>query len=452
VTPTAEREALPARVLLAYALPAFPAATLGLPLVVFLPTFYASTTGLSLAAIGVVLLAARAWDIAIDPAIGWLGDRTRTRWGRRRPWMAASLPFVLAGSWMLFDPPPNAGAAYLLAWTMVVYLGWSMLQIPHQAWGAELADGYDERARVAAWREGLTVAGVALAASLPSLAAWLGVGAPGAAPEAAALSILFWTNLFVLPLAGIAMLRLVPEPPPVAAAPGFGAAAGWALLAANAPFRRLVAAYVLNGVANALPATLFLLFAGDVLGARGLEGALLLVYFLAGLASVPLWLRAARLWGKHRAWCAGMLANCVCFAPVPLLGAGDVAPFAIVCLATGLCFGADLALPAAIQADVVDIDTAGGGGQRTGLYFAIWAVAGKLALALAPAIAFPALDAAGFARGEAGEGGRLALAALYAWVPVAFKAAAAALLWNFPLDAARQAQLRETIDARFAKK
>lgn len=434
--------------LAAYALPAFPAATLGLPLLIYLPTFYADATGLGLAAIGGVLLAARLWDVAVDPAIGWLSDRTRTRWGRRRPWMAAALPLVLAASYMLFDPPSDAGAIYLLVWTMLAYLGWSMLQIPHQAWGAELSGDYAERNRIAAWRESLTVAGVALAAALPALAVPLGLAAPDAPPEAAALRILFWTNLIVLPLSGALLLRCVPEPPPVPPAPGFGPAAGWALLRANAPFRILVVGYLFNGVANALPATLFLLYAGDVLGARGFEGALLLVYFLAGIASVPLWLRAAKLWGKHRTWCAAMLANCAAFAPVPLLGAGDAFSFLIVCLATGLCFGADLALPSSMQADVVDVDTAGGGGQRAGLYFAIWAVAGKFALALAPAFAFPLLDAAGYVRGAAGAGGHMALAALYAWVPVAFKLAAVALMWNFPLDAVRQGRLRAEIEAR----
>jgi GPH family glycoside/pentoside/hexuronide:cation symporter len=439
---------LPARVLAAYALPAFPAATLGLPLLIYLPTFYAGATGLGLAAIGGVLLVARLWDVGVDPAIGWLSDRTRTRWGRRRPWMAAALPVVLVASYMLFDPPSDAGAAYLLVWTMLAYLGWSMLQIPHQAWGAELSRDYGERNRIAAWRESLTVAGVAVAAALPAIAAALGWTADGAPPEAAALQILFWTNLIVLPLSGVLLLRGVPEPVPVPPAPGFDLSAGWALLRANAPFRILVVGYLLNGVANALPATLFLLFAGDVLGARGIEGALLLVYFVAGIASVPLWLRAAKLWGKHRTWCTAMLANCAAFAPVPFLGAGDVPSFLIVCLATGLCFGADLALPSSMQADVVDVDTAAGGGQRTGLYFAVWAVAGKFALALAPAIAFPLLDMAGYVRGAESTDGHLALGALYAWVPVAFKLAAVALMWNFPLDAARQGRLRAQIETR----
>jgi hypothetical protein len=158
---------LPRAVLAAYALPALPAAMLGLPLLIYLPTYYAGATAMSLTAIGTVLLLARLWDVAIDPAIGYFSDHTRGPWGRRKPWMVAALPLVLFGSYMLFDPPADANSGYLLVWLLVVYLGWSMLQIPHQAWGAELSADYAERSRIAAWRESVTVAGVAIAASLP---------------------------------------------------------------------------------------------------------------------------------------------------------------------------------------------------------------------------------------------------------------------------------------------
>jgi glycoside/pentoside/hexuronide:cation symporter, GPH family len=430
--------------LIAYAAPALPAATLGLPLLVYLPAYYASATGLSLTVIGTVLLLARIWDVAVDPAIGYLSDHTRTRWGRRKPWLAAALIPVLAASYALFFPPAEAGFAYLLGWMLVVYLGWSMLQIPHQAWGAELCAEYHGRNRVTAWRESLTVVGVILAAGLPSLLP----AAEGRPPEEAALHTLFWINLILLPLAGFALLALVPEPR-IALAPETGGwRAGLRLLRDNAPFRRLIVSYLINGVANALPPTLFLLFAQDVLGAGGSAGLFLVLYFVCGLASVPFWLARAKRAGKHRAWGQAMILNCVFFLPVPFLGPGDGAWFAAICVATGLCYGADLALPASMQADAVDVDTAQGGAARNGLYFALWAVATKLALALAPALAFPVLEIAGYRRDSGTGDGLFVLAALYAWVPIAFKLASVATIWNFPLDAAAQAKLRAAIAAR----
>lgn len=427
---------LPAATLAAYGLPGLPAAALGVPLYVFLPTFYAEEVGLPLASVGGALLLARLWDVATDPLVGALSDRTRGRLGRRRPWLLASLPLLLASAWMLFRPAEGAGIGYLAAWSFALYLGWTMLSLPHGAWGAELSDDYHERSRVSAAREVAVVLGTLAAAGLPAA---LGAdGRPGVV-----LGTLAPVLAVALPACVLGAVACVPD-----RAAGPAAPVPWrrsaALLAANRPFRRLIAAYLANGVANGLPATLFLLFVTEVLAAPDMQGPLLLAYFLCGILGVPGWLALARRLGKHRAWCWAMAANCAVFAWVPLLGAGDTGAFLVVCVLSGLCLGADLVLPSAIQADVVDVDTAAGGGRRTGLYFAFWGMATKLALAVAVGTAFPLLDLAGLTPGAESNtaGALLALSLLYAAAPVAFKAVAIALMWRFPLDAAALAALR----------
>lgn len=434
---------LPLTRLIAYGLPALPGAALGLPLYVFLPTFYTATLGLPLAAVGTALLVARLWDVVTDPVVGVLSDRSRGRFGRRRPWLVASLPLLVLSVWMLFRPADGAGVGYLMLWSFALYLGWTMLALPHGAWGAELSDDYHERARISAAREIALVLGTLVAAGLPVV-----IGIDGGDEPGAVLALLAVLLTAGLPAAvGLAVLtvpdRRVAAPVPV---PWRQAAA---LLAGNRPFRRLIAAYLINGVANGLPATLFLLFVGHVLAVPAMQGALLFGYFLCGILGVPGWLALARRIGKHRAWCVAMLANCVVFAWVPMLGAGDVWPFLAICVLSGFCLGADLMLPSAIQADVVDVDTAAGGGRRTGLYFAFWGMATKLALALAVGIAFPLLDLAGF-RADATANtapALLTLTLLYGGAPVAFKLVAIALMWRFPLDEAVQSVLRRRIRA-----
>jgi GPH family glycoside/pentoside/hexuronide:cation symporter len=126
----------------------------------------------------------------------------------------------------------------------------------------------------------------------------------------------------------------------------------------------------------------------------------------------------------------------------PFLGPGDVAAFAAICVLSGMTLGADLALPAAIQADVVDLDTRQGGGQRAGLFFGLWGMSTKLSLALAVGIAFPLLELGGFsADGDNAAHSLLMLAVLYAAVPVLFKLGAIALMWHYPLDEAAHAAL-----------
>jgi Na+/melibiose symporter-like transporter len=163
---------------------------------------------------------------------------------------------------------------------------------------------------------------------------------------------------------------------------------------------------------------------------------------------MPLWLLLSRRFGKHRVWAGSMVWASAMFAAAPFLGEGDVWPFALICLLSGLSLGADLALPASIQADVVDLDRVASGRRRTGLFFAFWSMATKLALALAVGIAFPLLDLAGFSA-EGGNDGTalLGLALLYGALPIPFKLAATLLIWRFPVDQTRQEALRRELEA-----
>ncbi len=429
--------------LLAYGLPGLPLAALLLPLYVTLPAFYAVDLGLGFFAVGVVLLLARLWDVVTDPLIGSLSDRLTTRFGRRRPWLLAGAPLVMVSAAFLFLPGPGASSGGLLVWTMALYLGATMILLPYTAWGAELSSDYDERSRIAGWREGLVVVGTLLAAGLPAV-----VGAE----RAAALEVIAWSLWIVLPVCLIIAVRFVPD-----GRPGPQRRLAWRqglrVVWRNGPFRRLIAAYFLNGIANGLPATLFLLYVERVLEAPDWSGILLFTYFLCGIAAIPLWLRLSRRWGKHRTWVGAMLWAALVFAFVPLLGPGDQLWFLAVCVLTGVSLGADLTLPASMQADVVDLDSLHSRQSRAGLYFALWGVATKLALALAVGIAFPLLELAGLEPGgeSATPFGLFTLAALYSLLPAVIKLGSIALVAGYPITAARQRRIRRLIEARGAR-
>lgn len=425
--------------LLAYAAPALPLAVLLLPTYIFLPAHYASI-GLPLGTISLVLLLARLWDGVTDPLAGLLSDRTHSRYGRRKPWIAAGLPLTCLSLWFLLVPPVGAGPAHLLGWSMALYLGWTLMVVPLTAWGAELSGDYHQRTRINGFREAAGVLGTLVALVLPFAA---GVGAAG--QEGEALRLLALLLLVMLPIATLAALAFVPDramQTPPKARPG-----SWRLILANGPFRRLLLAYVINGMANGLPAQLFLFFVQHRLGDGDRAGLLLLCYFASGLLAVPLWLGLSKYFGKDRVWRWAMLWNIGWFLPVFWLGPGDSGLFLLVCVMTGLSLGADLILPSAMQADVVDLDTAQGGGERTGLFFAFWGLATKLATALA-ALGLGAAALFGFDPGLAqNDANALAgLTLLYAGLPIALKLVAIALLWRWPLDRAAQSALRERIE------
>lgn len=431
--------------LFAYGLIGLPLAAATLPLYVHIPNYYAVDLGLGLAAVGGMILIMRLWDVATDPLIGYLSDRIGGRFGRRRLWVGMGLPVAMLGGWLLFRPPEGADLAYLLIAGLILHLGWTMVMLPYQAWGAEMTGDYHARSRISAAREAFVVVGTLVAGGL--------VAAAGTVEDRT--QALGWVGLLLavgLPIAALPLFRFVPDPQVPRPATPLTFRSGAKLMAENRPFRRLLFAWILNGVANGLPATLFLLFVAQILEQPDRSGLYLLTYFLVAVGGIPLWLAVAKRWGKHRTWCVAMIWACGWFALAPFLGPGDGTWYLILCLGTGLALGADLALPPSMQADVVDVDTAQAGTARTGLYFALWGMATKLSLALAVGIAFPLLEAAGLdpeapdASAQAGAFGETVLALLYGAVPIAFKLGAIALMWRFPLSEADQKSVRRQVE------
>lgn len=428
-----------------YAAPAFALAIPAIPVTVLLPAFYAETLGFSLTAVALALGAARLIDVCCDPFVGALSDRTRTRFGRRKPWVAAGAALAGLALIQLLDPPEAPGIAHLLFWSVALYVGWSVVQIPYQSWGAEMTGGYHGRARITGAREACGIAGIVAAAAFPAAADAAGLG------HEDSLAALAWAAALLgaatLPL----LLAFVLEPGRPTHPPAPFSIRVLRSLAANQPFRRLVVAWLANGFATGIPAVLFPFFVIHVLRAdTGAKNLLLGAYFLAALAGVPVWIALARRVGKHRAWCIAMATACAAFVFVPLLGDGDIVAFAVICLLTGVTLGADLALPPAIQADVVDYGLLRAPEAHAGLYFSLWSMATKGSLALAVAFALPATSLFGFDPNAPSQTERalFAVAVIYSLVPVVFKAIAIALVWQFPITATRLRAIRQRLDRR----
>lgn len=141
-----EERQSPAR-LIAFASLGIPLAAVFLPLGVYLPPFYAQTMGLGLGTVGLVFMLSRLWNALCDPLIGVLSDHTRTRFGRRKPWIVAGSVLFLAAVAAVYWPPQHLTALHLGVALFALYLGWTMIGTPLAAWGSELSSGYHERSR-----------------------------------------------------------------------------------------------------------------------------------------------------------------------------------------------------------------------------------------------------------------------------------------------------------------
>jgi Na+/melibiose symporter-like transporter len=387
-----------------------PLAFVALPLYVVLPNHYASEFGVPLALLGIVLLGARLLDAIADPYIGRLADRLFARSARGAWFAAATAALVLAFGFHALFFPPVQGTTELLVWCAallaVTYLSYSVISVIHQAWGARLGGGESQRARIVAWREGLALAGVLIASVLPSVA--------GLAVTTASFAGLL--------MVGVALLARAPSP-----ADRGQADAPMRLPFTTQAFRKLLAIYLVNGIASAVPATLVLFFIRDRLQAPDYEPLFLASYFAAGALAMPLWVRLVARAGLARTWLAGMVLAIVAFGWAATLGAGDVAAYTAVCIASGIALGADLTLPGAMLAGV--IQRAGHGGRAEGAYFGWWNFATKLNLALAAGLSLPLLQLVGYAPGGQDAAALDALTIAYCLLPCALKLGAVALLY-----------------------
>jgi Na+/melibiose symporter-like transporter len=426
-------------VLAAYGSLAFPLAAGFIALQVIVPTFYAQALGLSLSAVGGILLVARLWDMFTDPVVGFLSDRTPERWGRRKLWVVASAPLVAASVWLLFNPPQGVSNTYLLLGAMAIYIAGTMALVPMNAWGAELSSNYHQRSRVAGSRVVFGLAG--------TMAALLLIDNSSNAALQSSL-----TAIAVLVLIGLAITvpvatRWVPDRS-LTTPGGSDLRGAWRLLVTPSPFRRLLLAFLLNGVANAIPATLFLLFITHVLEEPGMAGPVLFLYFVCSAISVPVWVRVSARFGKHQTWCVAVLAACAFFTGAPFLEAGDMGWYLTIVVGTGLMIGADLALPSAINGDLIEWDAHENGQRRPGLFFALWGTASKLAFALAVGMIFPLLDLIGFDAQHTNTAEDIrTLALLYGGPSILFKLAAVILMRRFPIDEAEHRRIREALAA-----
>ncbi len=384
----------------------------GLPLYIHAPRYYAEDMGVGLAALGVVLLAARAVDSLQDPVIG----RLAARWPRRREaWALVSGSLLVSGFAVLFAPPEwGAPLPRLAVGLLAAFTGFSALQIAlydHGLAQAEAAGG--GFTRIALWREAGGLAGICLAAMTPAV---LGVALGGAFAYAGYAVAFALFSLFALGRMRRRWLASGKSLPDI----GFAAALR---VPGVAP---ILAFGFVNALPTAVTSTLFLFFVADILAAEAHAGPMLLVFFAAAAAAAAAWARLAGRIGRKSALAMGMALSIPVFVWTYALGPGDITAFYAIAAASGAALGADMTLAPAMLAARIR-----GGGAPV---FSLWTFLQKTALAIGAGVTLPLLALAGYEPGTTAQDGRTALAAAYALVPCALKLAAIPMLLIFVTD------------------
>ena len=426
------------RTLAFYALPVAGITAMHWLVLLYLLKFSTDVVGLPASVVGVLFALARVWDAVSDPLVGWLSDRTRSRMGRRRPWMfAAALPLGLA-YFALWSPPTEVPSALVVVWLggslWLFYAMQTCFVIPHASLGAELSLDYDERTRISGARQVADVFG--MVAAVLCLHLLESGGAPRDVVALAGAGIGLVTALSIL----FGALR-VDEPRAHQGRAAENPLRAMADIARNPHAVRITLALLLCevGLGSLLVA---IPYVGLVTGDEGGSAQTMIGFIVPFALAIPLWVWLAKRIGKARAWMLGCLFCGSSFGAMWLAAEWALGLIPLITVVIGLSQAGMRTLAPSVKADVIDWDEVRTGERKEGTYFAAWNLVDKLGGALSVVVVGFLIE--GSNGGIDPEGVKFVTSL---W-PAGLTLLAAGVLVGFKLDAGAHAALRAAIDRR----
>lgn len=394
-------EALPRRVHLGYATGSLATGAFGtVPGLLLLP-YLTDTLGVTAGIAALLVLLPKAWDVLVNPVAGRISDRTRSRWGARRPYLLGA-GIALAGCFAaIFAAPFGAGAAaggYVALAFLATATAFAFFQVPYVAMPAELTTGYTERTRLMTWR----IAVLALAILVSGAVAPLVRDAGGGGIAGHRWMGLFVAGLILLGAVGAfvgtrsAPVGIVQESEP-------SLRVQLATAGRNRPFRVLLVCFVIQsaGVATILAGVNY--FATQILRNPESGPTVLFACFVGpALLVMPLWSRVGQRFGKR----TGLVTAALLFAAGALaLVTAEVLPavgiYLLVAL-VGVGYAGQQVFALAMLPDCIAYDEARTGRRQAGVFTGVWTAGETFGLALGPGIFGLVLQLSGYLPSDTG--------------------------------------------------
>lgn len=381
--------------LVAYGAPLIPAYMLYMMLTVVYMQFATDVLLLAPGVVGSIFFASKIWDAISDPMVGYMSDRTRSRFGRRKSWMIGSIVPMIALSIMLWSPPAHLEGTSVVVWVTISVIGYytafTIFAVPQMALGVELSPSPEERARVFGSRQfALTLGMLACFMIATPLvtghenarenAAWIGTGA------VVALAIVILATTWVLPAERREYSGRGAQNP-------FAATRD---VARNPHARLLLFVYFIEvfGIGATSAMTPFLLI--YVTKATSWVGPIFLFYTVPAILSIPFWVRMARRYERRKLWLVAMGLQSLGYGAMMFQDEGRVALMIGCSVINGFAGACGQTLGYAIKGDVIDYDEYRTHERKEGAYLAAWNLAMKFGTGLMVAFSGWALQWAGF--------------------------------------------------------
>ena len=404
-----------------YSLPAFSFAIPTFPVMIMLPAFFAEVHNFDIAKIGTYIFLAKMIDIASDPIVGWINDKKILD---RKFLIIIGSILCSIGLYKLFIQKQIDYEAYLLVWISVLYMGWTLFQIPYLSIGYDLEKDYFLRTKLSANRELFILLGLFFSLGFPML---LNIS------NAELLTYIVYIAIFSGVFGVSAMLYKIPSNRISNKNIQFKDVLK--NLKKNTLLVRVMFAWFINSLANVLPMILFSFYISYVLeGNDSDRQVVLFYYFLCAILGVPFWTHISKKFGKKKTWISSLILSAFFFIFVLFLSEGDIQLFIIISCITGFCLGADLIIPPSIQADVSDVHLNRFKEDISGVLFSLITFLNKLSFALASLFVFTILGFLNFkANEEINLETKIFIICSYAVLPIILKFISSLILISFKI-------------------
>jgi len=437
---------LPLTTILSFCAPTFGVGFMFFLVGLYMTPFATDVLLISPAAIGAIFMISRLWDAISDPIAGFLSDRTRSRLGRRRPWIAASIIPIGAMYVMMWSPPANLQGGMLVAWMALGVVGFytamTIFIVPHTALGAELTDAYHDRTRIFGYRHVIWTLGTIVAVGGMQLI----INSQAPRDVARQFSVAISAVTAVLLLLAVVALR---ERPDFQGRGGTNPLHSFRDVWRNRHARLLLIIFLIENLGSATIGVLTFYVAKYVIMRPDLTGYFIFAYMGASIAFIGIWLPLSRRFGKTRLWLSSMLLTACAFGGMFFLEEGRIYLISFLAVLGGTAAGCGAMIGPSIQADVIDYDEYETGQRKEGTYFAAWNFVFKSATGIMIMATLTVLEWVGFEPNvEQTDQVKFAIVALYSLAPLSCYLVGALLLSSFSLDEAEHTRIRRILDER----
>ena len=399
---------------------------------------------------GIAILIGKTWDYINDPLIGHLSDSTRSRWGRRRPFLLfGAIPFALAFIMMWYTPPFTSSTAltvYYAAAYVVFDAAATFVYMPYFALTPELTEDYDERTALTSYRMFFSIFGSLLAFTVPLMI--VGTFTPENAERVLTMAIVFgvisalplWLVFFNTEERQSFATQEKPKMVP-------------ALKAAfkNRPFVFGAIIYLLTWICMDIIQAILLFFIKYVLKLEDQSELIMALIFVTAIFSLPLWEYASRKLGKRYAYAIGVAFWAI--VQLALISVGSSVSLSVVvilCVMAGIGVGAAHVLPWSILPDAIEWDEYNTGERHEGVFYSLITLMQKIASSVAIPLTAVMLSVTNYVPNAAQQSSSavLGIRMLMGPIPAVLLTIAIIFAVKYPLDREQYATIVKELEER----